>query len=201
MLDIILKYFERTQNYLYRKRFEKLKSANNLNIGKDVVFKKIPIIQLHQNAQLIIEDGVTINSDNYGYHVNMFAPVKFMADREGALIKIGENTRIHGTSIHSYKKIEIGKNCLIAANCQIIDSNGHDISGENVDNRINTFGTSKEVIIEDAVWLGTGVIVLPGVRIGKGSIISANSVVHIDIPPMVIAGGNPIQIIKEINNK
>src|SRR5690606_10292747 len=108
MLDIILKYFERTQNYLYRKRFEKLKSANNLNIGKDVVFKKIPIIQLHQNAQLIIEDGVTINSDNYGYHVNMFAPVKLMADREGALIKIGENTRIHGTSIHSYKKIEIG---------------------------------------------------------------------------------------------
>ena len=41
---------------------------------------------------------------------------------------IGENSRIHGSCIHAFQYIEIGKNCLIAANCQIIDSNGHAIS-------------------------------------------------------------------------
>ena len=121
-----------------------------------------------------------------------------MADRENAVIKIGENTRIHGTCIHAYKSIEIGKNCLIAANCQIFDGNGHDLSFENVHNRINTIGESKEIIIEDSVWLGTGVIVLPGVKIGMGSVIAANSVVHKDIPSMVIAGGNPVKEIMQI---
>lgn len=90
----------------------------------------------------------------------------------------------------------IGENCLIAANCHIIDGNDHHPSFDNVKNRIHTAGEVKEVVIEDNVWLGKGVVVLPGVTIGYGSIISANSVVHKDIPPMVIAGGNPIQIIK-----
>lgn len=65
-----------------------------------------------------------------------------------------------------------------------------------MENRINTTGEVKKVIIEDNVWLGTGVIVLPGVRIGNGSIIAANSVVNKNVPPMVIAGGNPLKIIK-----
>lgn len=46
------------------------------------------------------------------------------------------------------------------------------------------------------IWIGKGGVLL-GER--KGSIISANSVVHKDIPPMVIAGGNPIRIIKSFD--
>jgi len=129
----------------------------------------------------------------------MFSKCKLMADRENAVIKIGSNTRIHGSAIHAYKSISIGDNCLIAANCQIIDCNGHDLSFDNVDNRINTQGHAKAVVIENSVWLGTGVIVLPGVTIGRGSVISANSVVSCDVPPMCVAGGNPLQIIKKIN--
>lgn len=53
------------------------------------------------------------------------------------------------------------------------------------------------MIIEDDVWLGYGVIVLPGVRIGRGSVIGAGSVVAKDIPPYSIAVGNPIVIIKQ----
>ncbi|EAR01092.1 acyltransferase [Maribacter sp. HTCC2170] len=173
-----------------------LKSANIKLRGK-VVFEKKPLLDIHENATLIIGDNVLINSQNKGYHVNMFNPCKLIADRPNAIIEIGDNTRFHGSCIHAYKKISIGKNCLIAANCQIIDGNGHDISFPNTSNRINTRGSSKEVIIEDNVWLATGVIVLPGVTIGKGSIITANSVVHKNIPSMVIAGGNPITVIKK----
>lgn len=192
---MILKLLKRILRYLERNNFNKKLLAENIDLGKNVLFKSIPIIQIHPDAKLSIGDGTLINSDNYGYHVNMFTGCKLMADKKGALIQIGKKTRIHGTAIHAYKKIVIGNNCLVAANCQIIDCNGHNMSFEDVDNRINTFGNAKEVIIEDSVWLGTGVIVLPGVRIGRGSVISANSVVNCDIPPMSIAGGNPIRII------
>ncbi|MCK6604136.1 MAG: acyltransferase [Ignavibacteriaceae bacterium] len=138
-----------------------------------------------------------INSDNRGYHLNMFNRCKILIDRPGASIAIGSNTRIHGTCLHAYKKIVVGKNCLIAANTQIIDGNGHDLLFENVEMRINSTGKAEEIIIEDNVWIGTGVIILPGVRIGNGSVITANSVVIKDIPPMVLAGGNPARIIKD----
>jgi len=56
--------------------------------------------------------------------------------------------------------------------------------------------TKGPVIIEDDVWIGFGVIVLSGVKIGKGSIIAAGSVVTNDIPPYAIAGGAPARVIK-----
>lgn len=171
--------------------------GSNIKLGKNIVFKKKPLIDIHKSASLTIGNNVKINSKNKRYHVNMFNPCKLMADEPNAIIEIGDNTRINGSCIHAYKKISIGKNCLVAANCQIIDGSGHDISFPDASNRINTFGRCKEVIIEDNVWLATGVVVLPGVTIGKGSIVTANSVVHKNIPPMVIAGGNPIKIIKQ----
>lgn len=168
------------------------------HIGKSIRFNGKAIVNVHPQAVLEIGDHVVFNSDNFNYHVNMFGACKLMADRPGATIRIGDKTRIHASCIHAYERIEIGKHVLIAANCQIIDGNGHDASFDNVDNRINTTGTSKPVIIEDSVWLATGVVVLPGVRIGKGSIISANSVVNSDIPPMCVAAGNPAVVIKQI---
>lgn len=49
------------------------------------------------------------------------------------------------------------------------------------------------VVIEDDVWIGSGVIVLPGVTIGKGSVIGVGSIVTKDIPANVIAVGNPLE--------
>lgn len=165
-------------------------------LGKQVRFYRSPSILIKKGGLLDLGNNVTINSDNHGYHINMYKHCKFLIDRPGAQIIIGEHTRIHGSCIHAYEKISIGKNCLIAANCQIFDGNGHDLSLEKPEDRIFTKGKSDPIIIEDYVWIGANVVVLPGVKIGKGSIISANSVVHRNIPPGVIAGGNPIQVIK-----
>ncbi len=168
----------------------------NIQIGARVLFKGTPRIAVHPDARLVIGDDVTINSDNDDYHVNLYAPCKLMADRPGAVIEIGPRTRLHGSCVHAFERITIGANCLIAANCQIIDGNGHDLSFDDVDRRIHTRGSSKPVVIEDAVWLGTGVVVLPGVRIGRGSVVSANSVVTRNIPPMSIAMGNPAVVVR-----
>ncbi len=167
-----------------------------LEIGQRVTFLGRPIIDIRHGGKVIIKDDVTINSRNYGYHLNMFGPVKLYADRPDAIITIGEKTRIHGTCLHAYSSISIGERCLIASNCQIMDGSGHDFSFDNVKNRINTKGYSQPIVIEDDVWIGTNTIILPGVKICKGSVIGAGSVVAKDIPPMVFATGNPAKVIK-----
>ena len=110
----------------------------DLQLGKKVIFKLMPQILKHKSAKISIGNGSTVNSSNYGYHINMFSKCKLFADRPNAIIKIGENTRIHGTCIHAFNKIQIGNNCLIAANTNIIDGNGHELCMENPENRIKT---------------------------------------------------------------
>lgn len=177
-----------------------ISKKSNISIKGKLILNGLPLIDIQKECNLYIGDGVTLNSRNKGYHINMHSPVKLFADRPGAQIRIGDETRIHGTCVHAYKSVEIGNNCLIAANCQIFDGNGHDLSFPDVKNRINTKGTYKPIKIEDNVWIGANSIVLPGVTIGKGSVISANSVVVKDVPSMVVAGGNPAIVIKDYNH-
>ena len=60
---------------------------------------------------------------------------------------------------------------------------------------------NKDVHIEENVWIGAGVVVVPGVHIGKNSVIGAGSVVTKDIPENVVAVGNPCRILREISEK
>ena len=54
----------------------------------------------------------------------------------------------------------------------------------------------RPIVIEDDVWIGAGVVVLPGRRIGRGSIVGAGSVVAHDVPPFAVVAGNPAQVVK-----
>lgn len=168
-----------------------------LRLGSRVKVRGRPIIDTRQGGRVEIGDDVTINSRNFGYHLNMHSPCKFYADRMGAQIVIGNRTRIHGTCLHAYGSIVIGADCLIAANCQIFDGSGHDLSFGDVANRKNTEGEVKPIVIEDAVWIGANCIILPGVTIGKGAVIAAGSVVTKNVAPYSIVGGNPARVIKE----
>lgn len=58
-------------------------------------------------------------------------------------------------------------------------------------------GPVKPVVIEDDVWIGIRVIILHGVKISKGSIVAAGSVVSKDVDPYCIVGGNPAKILKK----
>lgn len=60
---------------------------------------------------------------------------------------------------------------------------------------------AKPIIIYDNVWIGGNVTVLPGVKINQGAIIEAGSVVTHDIPPYVIASGNPCEVVRSISQE
>ncbi len=91
--------------------------------------------------------------------------------------------------------IKIGNNVLIGPNV-IIHSANHNFSKTDV--LIKDQGHSfKEVIIEDDVWIGAGAIILPGVKIKRGSVIGAGSIVTKDIPEYSIAVGNPAKVKKQ----
>lgn len=111
---------------------------------------------------------------------------------------IGDNCSIqHAVHIYCAKKVEIKKGCLIASGCMITDENhGMDpLKGYYISQPL----LIKPTLLEEGVWLGENVCVLPGVTIGKYCVIGANSVVKRDIPDYSIAVGNPAKVVKQYN--
>lgn len=109
-------------------------------------------------------------------------------------ISIGENCNfgdyLHLTCIN---KIQIGRNVLTGRWVTITD-NSHGTTNHDsltIPPFKRPLHSKGPVIIEDDVWIGDKATILPGVTIGKGSVIAANSVVTKDIPPHSIVGGNP----------
>lgn len=172
-----------------------LKRKNGVTVKGNIIVTGIPHVLL-RGGTITIGNNVLLNSRSFGYHINMHSPVKLATSKPEAKIIIGENSRIHGTCIHAYERIEIGKNCLIAANCQIIDSNRHELDFKNPENRLKNSDKSKPVFIHDNVWIGANSIILPGVTIGEGGVVAAGSIVTKDVPPFTLVGGNPAKIIK-----
>ena len=127
----------------------------------------------------------------------------------GGEIKIGSNTYIgEGTRVWSADKISIGNNVLISHNCNIIDTNSHEIDHleraagfkhivEKGHSKDKGKILTKPIRIEDYVWISYNVSILKGVTIGKGAIIGAGSVVTKDVPEFTTVAGNPAVFIKK----
>lgn len=122
----------------------------------------------------------------------------FYASWGGKNVIIGDNCCINfNVTMIDDGKIEIGNNVLIGPNVTISTVN-HPIK---VEDRIKNLLQIENVTIEDNVWIGSNSVILPGIKIGKNSVIGAGSVVTKDIPSNVLAFGNPCKIIKIINEK
>lgn len=112
----------------------------------------------------------------------------------GGKLEIGDDTFVNnGTSLSASTHIKIGSRVNIAPHCTIIDNDFHGTDDRD--------GPPKmaPIVLEDDVWLGTRVIVLKGVTIGKGSVIASGSVVTKDIPPGVIAAGVPAKVLRRVD--
>lgn len=127
---------------------------------------------------------------------------------EGAYIQVPYHAMWGGHHVHLGKDVYINFNCTFVDDAQIYIGDGtmiapnvtiiaasHPVSPKL---RAGGYGCNKPVYIGKNVWIASNVTILPGVHIGDNSIIGAASVVSKDIPPNVIAFGNPIKIHREI---
>ena len=109
--------------------------------------------------------------------------------------RIGEETFLnHNAYLMDGALITIGKHCFIGPNCGMYTAN-HPLVAEE---RNQGLEQARPITIGDNVWIGADVTILPGVTIGEGSVIGAKSVVTKDIPPNVIALGNPCRVLRAI---
>lgn len=138
--------------------------------------------RIYNNGTMVIGERVLIHSTT--------VPIE-LTTVNGGILEIGDRTFInYGVSISAFQLVRIGRRCLIGTYVNILDNNWHDV----VDRTI--IPPSQPVILEDNVWLGNRVIVLPGVTIGHDAVIGAGAVVTKDIPPRSVAVGNPARVVR-----
>ena len=104
-------------------------------------------------------------------------------------IRIDQGTYINRyTMLDAHSQISIGRNCMIGPHCYITDANHGRAHGVLVREQKME---PQPVVIEDDVWLGAGVVVLPGIRLGRGCVIGAGAVVTHDVPAGAVFAGVP----------
>lgn len=110
--------------------------------------------------------------------------------------EIGDNISIHDFCyIDAIGGIKIGDNARIAHNCSLITGqHKYDIPDKTI---VDSGGTKAAISIGSDVWLGTGVVVLQGVKVGDGVVVGANSVVTKDVEPYTVVAGMPAELIKK----
>ena len=141
-------------------------------------------------------DGIRkMVKDLLGKSENAFINPPFYCDY-GKNIEVGKHLFVnYNCTILDVAKVIIGDNCLMAPNVSIYTA-GHPIHPFS---RNSLYEYGKEITIGDNVWFGGNTVICPGVHIGDNVVIGAGSVVTKDIPPNVVAVGNPCKVMREIN--
>jgi acetyltransferase-like isoleucine patch superfamily enzyme len=150
-------------------------------------------IRIRRNCLLQFGRNVSIGA----YTVIWVWPEHINGPGPSATLQVGDftyfgelnNIRVSGVT-------RIGSKCQISQGVSIIGSNHSAIPGIPIVDQ--PWRTDKvDVTIEDDVWIGTNATILPGVTIGRGSIVAAGSVVTKSVPPNVIVAGVPARLIGE----
>jgi acetyltransferase-like isoleucine patch superfamily enzyme len=152
-------------------------------------------------GHVFIGDRVIIYKSKDGGPVELCKGVHLYSDiiietGEGGSVKIGADTHIQPRcQFSAYKgSIVIGCGVQIAPNCAFYPYNHGFAPDEPI--KKQSLQTKGGIVIEDDAWLGFGAIVLDGVKIGKGAVVGAGSVVTRDIPDGAITVGVPARIVK-----
>lgn len=136
--------------------------------------------------------GTIVLGDNVLLTGTMNSVCTLFTSAPEARIEIGSNTVLNGSRFGCMQRISIGEGCLVG-DARIADNDGHSIKKD----RRSVAGselTAKPVQLADNVWIGAGVFILKGVKIGKNSVIGSGSVVIGNIPADAYALGNPARV-------
>ena len=159
-------------------------------IGKNS--KIFPPFHSNNMSKVYIGENVCVLSNGWIDVIESYGSITYKPR-----IEIGSNTYIgHNAHIISCQSIKIGSQVVIADKVYITD-NLHGYEDVNKSVLETDLVSPGPVVIEDQVWLGENVCVLPNVTIGRHSVIGSNSVVTKSIPPYSVAVGSPAVVIKK----
>ncbi|HEY1595648.1 MAG TPA: acyltransferase [Thermoleophilaceae bacterium] len=155
---------------------------------KGVEFGSLPY--LRGMLPIVTNSGRMVVGDDF--HSDGLQFRSHLSTGPDGVLEIGDRVFVNrGVAIHASERVAIGDNAFIGDLSAIYDSNFHEVEpGKGV--------TVAPVQIGRNVWLGRGVIVLPGVTIGDNSVVAAGSVVTRDVPAGQLVGGNPARPLKEL---
>lgn len=147
-----------------------------------------PGVHVDRNVRLLRHpDNVSL-----GARVMLKEGVRICPAQPDAQIAVGENTTVgYHTFIFASAGVRIGRDCLLAPFCYLVDANHGVAAGRLIREQDMT---ASPIEIGDGAWLGAGVTVLSGVRIGAGAVVAAGSVVREDVPDNAIAAGIPATV-------
>jgi acetyltransferase-like isoleucine patch superfamily enzyme len=148
-------------------------------------------VRLSGERRIAIGDGVSIGPGSW---------LQTLSDGENrsVALEIGSGASIAGACVFSaIRRVALEKDVLLARNVYISD---HIHRYTQIGVPILEQGVDKvmPVLIREGAWLGQNVVVCPGVTIGRGAVIGANSVVTHDIPDFCVAAGAPARVLKSI---
>lgn len=162
----------------------KLYGFTKIKIGRGVIIEG-SILKAFSKEKVGIEIGEKVFI-NHGCILNT----------RGFHIKIGKNSSLNSYCvIDGHGGLTIGEAVAIAPHVRIVVNHEMPPVSNYLGEKI--IPVPCETVIEDGVWIGAGVTIINGVRIGKGSVIGANAVVNKDIPPFSVAVGVPAKVIKQ----
>ena len=134
-------------------------------------------------------EGILIGRDTY-----IGPSCRFWLD-DGASVRIGDGCYLNGmTTFFSAESIEIGNAVLMAWNVNILDFH-HRTTDRTVPIKEQGIDRVAPVKVNDGAWLGTNVVLMPGVTIGRNAVVGANAVVNSDVPDFATAVGVPARIL------
>jgi len=119
---------------------------------------------------------------------------RLITTRPEAVIHIGRHARLNGCTIVAAERVEVGADCVLGS-CEVRD---HLPYSESPADRRRP-GEARPIVIEENVWIGGQVSVLPGVHIGRDSVVGIHAVLFDDVPPGVIVGGNPGRVLRRLD--
>lgn len=154
------------------------------HVGTRVRLRGRPAVTNH--GRMVIGERVQL--------VSTIATLELVAD-EGGLLEIGERTLVNfGCSLVATELVRIGAHSHIGPYTMMLDNDFHRIEPERRLER----PPSRPIVVEDNVWIGARVFVMPGVTVGKDSCVGAGSVVTRDVPPRTLTAGCPARVIREL---
>lgn len=180
------------------------KAGAGVVVGRNVTFRHPHKIFL--GDRVVIDDGAVLDAkgeENGGIRlgdqvvVGRNSILSCKGNPPGGSIAVGSNTNIAmNCVIHAEEKVEIGKNVLFAAYVYIVGGGNHEFERTDLPIIEQPSINKGGVVIEEDVWLGAGVTILDGVRIGRGSVLGASALINKDVPPYSVCVGVPARVIR-----